>query len=89
MNEWPDIPFVEQLRRYQSAGIEITLKDARLPPEDIAKICAIREKGAYMCDFMADDANHIVRINLDDIRYREPEEVWDGIRSDVHSGETK
>ncbi len=63
-----DIPFMEQLRRYQTAGVEITLKDASLPLEDIAKICAVREKGAYMCDFVADDENYIVRMNFDDIR---------------------
>lgn len=66
-----DIPFMEQLRRYQTAGVEITLKDASLPLEDIAKICAVREKGAYMCDFVADDQNYIVRMNFDDIREEE------------------
>ena len=68
-----DIPFMEQLRRYQTAGVEITLKDASLPLEDIAKICAVREKGAYMCDFVADDQNYIVRMNFDDIRAEEEE----------------
>lgn len=69
-----DIPFMEQLRRYQTAGVEITLKDARLPLEYIAKICAVREKGAYMCDFVADDQNYIVRMNFDDIREDEEED---------------
>lgn len=77
-----DIPFMEQLRRYQSAGVEITLKDARLPLEDIAKICTVRETGVYMCDFVADEENRIVRINIDDVRERENEDVWDGIRAD-------
>lgn len=63
-----DIPFMEQLIRYQAAGVEITLRDARLPLEDIAKICAVREKGAYMCDFVADEENFIIRMNFDDIR---------------------
>lgn len=66
-----DIPFMEQLRRYQTAGVEITLKDASLPLEYIARVCAVREKGAYMCDFVADDQNYIVRMNFDDIREEE------------------
>lgn len=78
-----DIPFMDQLRRYQSAGVEITLKDARLPLEDIAKICAVRETGVYMCDFVADEQNRIVRINLDDVGEQESEDVWDGIRADA------
>lgn len=78
-----NIPFMEQLRRYQSAGVEITLKDARLPLEDIAKICSVRETGVYMCDFVADEQNHIVRINLDDVGEHESEDVWDGVRADV------
>ncbi len=61
-------PFVEQLRQYQAAGVEITLNDARLPLEYIAKICTVREKGAYMCDFVADEQNYIVRINFNDVR---------------------
>ena len=68
-----DIPFMEQLRRYQTAGVEITLKDVRLPLEYIAGICAVRERGAYMCDFVADDQNYIIRMNFDDIRENEQE----------------
>ena len=78
-----NIPFMDQLRRYQSAGVEITLKDARLPLEDIAKICSIRETGVYMCDFVADEQNRIVRINLDDVGEHENGDVWDGVRADA------
>jgi len=63
-----DVLFMEELRRYHAAGVEITLKDTRLPLEDIVRICAVRERGAYMCDFVADEENHIIRINLDDVR---------------------
>lgn len=76
-------PFMEQLRQYQSAGVEITFKNARLPLEDIARICEVREKGEYMCDFVADEQNHIVRINLDDVRDQENENVWDGVLADI------
>ncbi len=64
-------PFEEEMRRYQAAGVEITLKNVRLPLEDIARFCAVRERGTYMCDFVADEENYIVRINIDDIREEE------------------
>ena len=63
-----DIPLMEQLRKYQRAGVEITLEDVRLPLEDIAKICAVQEKGAYMCDFIADENDYIVRLNFERVK---------------------
>ena len=66
-----DIPLMEQLRQYQRAGVEITLEDVRLPLEDIAKICAVKEKGAYMCDFIADEHDYIVRLNFERVKNRE------------------
>ncbi len=66
-----DIPLMEQLRRYQQAGVEITLEDVRLPLEDIARICEVREKGAYMCDFIADEDDYIVRLNFDRVESEE------------------
>ncbi len=63
-----EIPLMEQLRRYQRAGVEITLEDIRLPLEDIARICAVREKGEYMCDFITDEDDYIVRLNFDRVK---------------------
>ena len=77
------LPFEEQLRKYQSAGVEITWRNARLPLEDIIRICMIRERGEYMCDFMADEQNHIVRINLNAVKDRAEDVVWDGVRADA------
>lgn len=59
-----EIPFEEQMRWYQSAGVEITFANARLSLEDIVRICTVREKGEYMCDFMADEKNRIIRIDV-------------------------
>ena len=76
-------PFEEQLRQYQSAGVEITFANAYLSLEDIVKICTVREKGEYMCDFLADEENRIIRIDVNTV-INEPEEtVWDGIPADV------
>ena len=77
------LPFEEQLRKYQSAGVEITFANANLSLEDIVKICTVREKGEYMCDFVADEENRIIRIDLNAV-VNEPEEmVWDGIPADA------
>lgn len=76
------LPFEEQLRRYQSAGVEITFANANLSLEDIVRICTVREKGEYMCDFVADDKNHIVRIDLNHAADEGGDVVWDGILAD-------
>ena len=77
------IPFEEQLRQYQSAGVEITFANANLSLEDIVKICMVREKGEYMCDFVADEKNRVIRIDVNAV-VNEPEEmVWDGIPVDI------
>lgn len=62
-----DNPLLEELKRYQSAGVRITLKNAAVPLDYIAKICGVREKGAYMCDFVADEQNRLIRINFDKV----------------------
>ena len=77
------LPFEEQLRRYQSAGVEITFANANLSLEDIVKICTVREKGEYMCDFVADDKNQIVRIDLNHAVNEAGDVVWDGIPVDL------
>ena len=80
------IPFEEQLRQYQSAGVEITFANAYLSLEDIVKICTVREKGEYMCDFVADEKNRIIRIDVNPV-FNEPGEiVWDGVFVDASDG---
>lgn len=81
------VPFMEELRRYQSAGVEITLRDARLPLEDIVEICTVREKGVYMCDFVADEKNRIIRINLDEIAEPVNESVREAVRAGAEDSE--
>ena len=76
------LPFEEQLRRYQAAGVEITFANANLSLEDIVKICTVREKGEYMCDFVADEGNYIVRIDLNHADNEASDMVWDGIPVD-------
>ncbi|MBQ6875898.1 MAG: hypothetical protein IJN46_06655 [Lachnospiraceae bacterium] len=83
------LPFEEQLRRYQSAGVEITFANASLSLEDIVKICLIREKGEYMCDFVADEQNHIIRIDLNHASEEYGDVVWDGIPIDRGSASVR
>lgn len=77
------LPFEEQLRQYQSAGVEITFANAHLSLEDIVKICTVREKGEYMCDFVADEENRIIRIDVNGVTDHPEEMVWDGIYADT------
>ncbi len=79
------LPFEEQLRKFQSAGVEITFANANLSLEDIVRICMVREKGAYMCDFVADEDNHIVRIDINTVTEQDGSQVWDGVRADLGS----
>ena len=76
-------PFEEQLRQYQSAGVEITFANANLSLEDIVRICQIREKGEYMCDFMADEQNQITRIDVNPVINTTGDVVWDGVFADI------
>ena len=77
------LPFEEQLRQYQSAGVEITFANANLSLEDIVKICTVREKGEYMCDFVADEENRIIRIDVNAVVDHPEEMVWDGNYADI------
>ena len=77
------LPFEEQLRQYQSAGVEITFANANLSLEDIVKICTVREKGEYMCDYVANERNQIIRIDLNVVVNKPEEIVWDGIPVDT------
>ena len=79
------LPFAEQLRRYQSAGVQITFANANLSLEDIVSICTVREKGEYMWDFQADETNRIVRIDVQPVSNEAGEMIWDGIRADTGS----
>ncbi len=80
------LPFEEQLKQYQSAGVKITFANADLSLEDIVKICTVREKGEYMCDFVADETNHIIRIDVNHAADEIGDVVWDGIRVDTGDG---
>lgn len=59
---------LEELKRYQSAGIQITLGHAAASLDYIAKTCGVRERGTYMCDFISDDQDRLMKINFDQIR---------------------
>lgn len=67
-----DNPLLEELKKYRSAGVRITLKDAEVPLDYIARMCGVREKGAYMCDFIADEQNQLVKLNFDRIGGSDP-----------------
>ena len=77
------LPFEEQLRQYQSAGVEITFANANLSLEDIVRICLIREKGEYMCDFVTDERNQITRIDVNPVINTTGDAVWDGVFADM------
>lgn len=80
------LPFAEQLKRYQSAGVQITFANANLSLEDIVRICTVREKGEYMCDFVADEDNRIVRIDVNLVKDHGADMGWsrDPKKSGMH-----
>lgn len=57
----------EQLTAYYRQGIRVSLNGVRMPVSRIAKICAVREEGNYMGDFIVDDSGQLTEVRFDRI----------------------
>lgn len=57
----------EQLTAYYRQGVRVSLNGVRMPVSRIAKICAVREEGNYMGDFIIDDAGQLTEVRFDRI----------------------
>ncbi len=69
--EEPDSPayleLKEQLTAYYRQGVRVSLNGVRMPVSRIAKICAVREEGNYMGDFIVDDTGQLTEVRFDRI----------------------
>lgn len=61
------IPMVEKLRSYGDSGIPVYLNGEILSIEEIARTCAITERGSYMADYVIDDNKRLVEVRFDKI----------------------
>lgn len=61
------IPMVEELRSYSDSGIPVYLDNEILSIEEIARTCAITERGSYMADYVIDDDRRLVEVRFNKI----------------------
>ena len=61
------IPMVEKLRSYSENGIPVYLNGEILSIEEIARTCAITERGSYMADYVIDDDRRLIEVRFDKI----------------------
>lgn len=56
---------LKELGAYEAAGIDLFLCGDSYSARDIAYACAVREEGAYMCDFIPDQTGNLREIRFD------------------------
>lgn len=65
----PDSPaYLElkaQLTAYYQRGVRVSLNGVRMPVSRIARICAVREEGNYMGDFIVDETGRLKEVRFD------------------------
>lgn len=54
-----------QLTEYYRRGVKVSLGGVRMPVSRIARICAVREEGKYMGDYIMDDSGELTEIRFD------------------------
>lgn len=64
------IPFLNELREYQKAGVPVTLGGRKVPLELIAGTCVIWERGRYMGDYIADENGKLIELRFDRVADR-------------------
>ncbi len=64
------IPMVEKLRTYNDNGIPVYLDGVSLSVEEVARACAITERGSYMADYVMDDNEKLIEVRFDKITER-------------------
>lgn len=67
--EEPDSPVYRemkaQLTEYYRRGVKVSLGGVRMPVSRIARICAVREEGKYMCDYIVDESGQLTEVRFD------------------------
>ena len=54
-----------QLTEYYRKGVKVSLGGMRMPVSAIAKICAVKEEGKFMGDYIIDEAGELIEIRFD------------------------
>ena len=54
-----------QLTEYYRKGVKVSLGGVRMPVSKIARICAVREEGKYMGDYIIDEAGELIEVRFD------------------------
>lgn len=54
-----------QLTEYYRKGIKVSLGGIRMPVSTIARICAVKEEGKFMGDYIVDEAGELTEIRFD------------------------
>lgn len=55
----------EQLTEYYRRGVKVSLGGVRMPVSKIARICALREEGKYMGDYIVDESGELKEVRFD------------------------
>ena len=58
---------LKELGAYEAAGIDLFLCGDSYSARDIAYVCAVKEDGDYMCDFVPDQNGSLSEIHFDRI----------------------
>lgn len=58
-------PFLHTLRSYQEAGVILTVEGRKTNARRIAELCIVRERGAYMSDYIRDADGRLVELRFD------------------------
>ena len=58
---------LKMMKRYEKRGVEITLAGETLSMEEIAAVCAVKEHGSYMGDFVWDEEGELSEIRYEKI----------------------
>ena len=54
-----------QLTEYYRKGVKVSLGGVRMPVSKIARICAVREEGKYMGDYIVDESGELTEVRFD------------------------
>ena len=56
------------LTSYEEAGIKLTLSGKTSSPNEVAFVCTVKERGAYMSDFVPDRDGRLREIRFDRVK---------------------
>lgn len=59
--------FLTEFKKYEDQGVKFMMKGRETSLDKIARICAVKERGSYMGDFISDSAGDVVEIHFDRI----------------------